>query len=411
MTIIEFYDTIALENIAGTLLCEPDQMILLGGDRKQLEQVVALYQSILAKNGIQTQISPKSVNKNNLQELVDSLAQIVESHNDCVFDLTGGEDLYLVAVGIIMNRYKERVQCHRFNFRNGTLHDCDADGRICRSKSFDLSIENHISIYGGNIVSDPQEELFTYPWEFVEEFERDIDTMWSICRKDPKRWNAQATTLGIIGRYFEMPDELSVSVDKEIATSVLAEKGFQFAFDSNLLHELQRNGLIHSLVMQNTVSFCFKNEQVKQTLTVAGQILELTVAKAMRACKDKDGSPLYHDVKVGVVIAWDRLGEKTDHPSINEIDVIAMKGCVPVFISCKNGNFDTNELYKLNTVAEHFGSKYAKKALISTELDKLGERAEYLRARMDDLNIHNIENVDEMPHADFEKVLKSLWRS
>ena len=82
---------------------------------------------------------------------------------------------------------------------------------------------------------------------------------------------------------------------------------------------------------------------------------------------------------------------------------------IPIFISCKNGDFDANELYKLNTVAEHFGSKYSKKVLVSTELDKLGEKSNYIRARMDDMGIRSVENVDEMNDSEFERVLKSLW--
>jgi hypothetical protein len=161
--------------------------------------------------------------------------------------------------------------------------------------------------------------------------------------------------------------------------------------------------------MQDTISFVFKNEQVKQCLTIAGQILELAVAKTMRSIKDKDGAQLYHDVKVGVVIDWDRAEEIDEYRTINEIDVMAIKGGIPIFISCKNGDFDANELYKLNTVAEHFGSKYSKKVLISTELDKLGEKSDYIRARMDDMGIRSVENVDEMNDSELERVLRSLW--
>jgi hypothetical protein len=129
----------------------------------------------------------------------------------------------------------------------------------------------------------------------------------------------------------------------------------------------------------------------------------------MRSIKDKNGAPLYHDVKVGVVIDWDRAEEDEEYRTINEIDVVAMKGSIPIFISCKNGDFDANELYKLNTVAEHFGNKYSKKVLISTELDKLGEKSDYIRARMDDMGIRSVENVDEMNDSELERVLRSLW--
>ena len=85
-----------------------------------------------------------------------------------------------------------------------------------------------------------------------------------------------------------------------------------------------------------------------------------------------------------------------------------MKGLVAFFISCKNGSVGDDELYKLNTVAERFGGKYAKKVLVSTEIDALGRTSEYIRARMKDMNIRSIDNVDEMPDDAFEKELKNI---
>ena len=45
-----------------------------------------------------------------------------------------------------------------------------------------------------------------------------------------------------------------------------------------------------------------------------------------------------------------------------------MKGLRPVFISCKNGKFDDEELFKFSTVSEQFGGKYVKKALVTNYL-------------------------------------------
>ena len=41
----------------------------------------------------------------------------------------------------------------------------------------------------------------------------------------------------------------------------------------------------------------------------------------------------------------------------NEIDVMLMRGVVPVFVSCKNGAVKMDELYKLDTVAQRFGGR------------------------------------------------------
>ena len=74
---------------------------------------------------------------------------------------------------------------------------------------------------------------------------------------------------------------------------------------------------------------------------------------------------------------------------MNEIDVIALDGFVPVIVSCKCGNqANKDAIYELETVARRFGGKYARKMLVSvknmTPVDK--ERA----AEMDiDIRILN----------------------
>ena len=409
MTIVEFYDKASIENIVGALLCQPAKVVFVCDKHKELERAINLYRGILDRNNVASELAYRTVNRNNLQEIIDTLAAIVEEHDDCVFDLTGGEDLYLVAVGAIMERYKGRVQCHRFNLKSDMLNDCDADGNVCSSRSFDISIRDNIAIYGGQIVTDEKCEIYTYPWDFNEEFLRDIDAMWDICRNNTRLWNAQIGTLGAVCEAFANEDPMHLCFDKKQASPVLREMGIKLVCAPWILNELNKHGLISSLVMGDTVSLVFKNEQVKRCLTVSGQILELAVASKMIGLRDKEGLPLYHDVRVGVVIDWDRPEAADLYRTVNEIDVMAMRGSIPVFISCKNGFFDVNELYKLNTVAGRFGHKYAKKVLVSTELDKLGQRGEYIRARMEDMKIRSVENVDAISSSEFERILRSLW--
>jgi hypothetical protein len=111
------------------------------------------------------------------------------------------------------------------------------------------------------------------------------------------------------------------------------------------------------IIIQIIVSY--KNEQVKKCLTKAGQALEMKIYTTAKALLDKDGVPFYDDTLNGVVIDWD--GEFHDesvediYDTENEIDVMLMHDVVPVFISCKNGTVTSDELYKLNTVADHYG--------------------------------------------------------
>jgi hypothetical protein len=46
-------------------------------------------------------------------------------------------------------------------------------------------------------------------------------------------------------------------------------------------------------------------------------------------------------------------------------------------------------------VAERFGGKYARKVLVATALDSLGETGKYIRQRAQDMNIRVVENLGE----------------
>ena len=131
----------------------------------------------------------------------------------------------------------------------------------------------------------------------------------------------------------------------------------------------------------------------------------------MKSLTDSEGNPLYNEVIVGAVIDWDRSDEDNAYRTINEIDVLAMKGAIPIFISCKNGNFDENELYKLTTVADHFGEKYAKKVLVATSISDFGEQGMYLRQRAKDMNIKLIEGVQDIDDVELEKKLRNIWNN
>ena len=411
MVILEFYDKTPLNNICGALLCQPEQVIFVGSNIDKMERGIEKFKTVLRNNNINTNLSYICTDKNDLYSIVDKLSQIVEHFDDsCAFDITGGDELFLVAVGIVMEKYGEKVQCHRFNFNHNEIYDCDADGKVLDVKSFDISIEDNISIYGGDIVTDHDEDFYTYFWDFNKDFLLDIESMWSICRNNPKLWNAQINTLGAICDSFEMTSPLQIYFNQETARSVLYDSHDKYTLLPWMLSKFQKCGLISSLYIDDIISFKFKNDQVKRCLTVAGQILELFIAKKMLSIKDTDGSPLYNDIKVGTVIRWGQSDDDDETSTVNEIDVIAMKGAIPVFISCKNGYFNANELYKLNTVADKFGNNYAKKVLVATDMSKLGTQGELLNARMSDMGIKCISDLDQMDDETLENILASIWK-
>jgi hypothetical protein len=202
---------------------------------------------------------------------------------------------------------------------------------------------------------------------------------------------------------------VSASIDK-----VEKELEKPYGIDADFVNKLLEDGLLtHYTEEGDKVYVGFKNEQVKRCLTVEGQVLELKVFFAVNDAKSEDGVPVYQDAMNGVVIDWDgefhnkSAGEEYD--TENEVDIMLMHDIVPVFISCKNGQVTADELYKLQTVSQRFGGDYAKKVLVATALDALGDSANYLRQRAEDMNIQIIDNIQEISDEALLQIVSTLW--
>ena len=77
----------------------------------------------------------------------------------------------------------------------------------------------------------------------------------------------------------------------------------------------------------------------------------------------------------------------------------------PLFISCKNGDIGEEELYKLNTVAERFGSRFARKMLIATDLERKGPMSmkAYIQ-RAKDMGIYLVTDAGELTDRQWQQI-------
>lgn len=411
MTIVEFFDKNAVENIASALLCRPDKVILVGDSGKQMHKCKEKYSQVISARGLNVEFEVASTSRNNLMECVRVLSKIAEENEDCIFDLEGGDDLFLVAVGIVFDRYSDRVRLHRFNIGTNHLTDCDADGKVCNIAPFDMTVDENVAIYNGRVITAEESHLGTFDWDFNDEFRNDIYSMWKICKENPSVWNNQISCIAKFYAEQNNPDSLEFCAPTSEIHEFLKNNPLFIDQFSSLLRKLSLNGFIKSLSRtEKNISFEFKNDQIKRTLTLAGRLLELLVTKCAIDVTEKNGEKVYNDIKTGVYIDWDGVVEQNTIIDVsNEIDVMLMKGLTPVFISCKNGKFDVDELYKLFVVAQRFGGEYAKKGLFVTEAITDTPKGKYLRARAKDMNIRIIDDIANKSSIEIEKELRTLW--
>lgn len=414
MTVVEFFDGVSIDNMASCLAIKPDKIIFIG-DKKPMRKQEKAYLRFAESCGIKVAFDYKPIDRTSLKKIIEVLSEIAETEEDCLFDLTGGEDLILVAMGIVFEKYKNtrKIQMHRVNIKNGNIYDCDNDGISPKAEPPKITVKDNIMLYGGCVVPYNGEKG-TYEWKFDIDFEADLKAMWDICKRNPHSWNLLIGTLGYMAKENDTDiRQLSFYADKNYTREAMKCQNLKFTWNKGIMDKFKKHGLITDLSDgDDVVSFIFKNEQIKLCLTKEGTVLELMTLRCAKMVKDDDGQSMYNDAISGVYIDWDaELHDISDEEkdTENEIDVILMDGLVPIFISCKNGRIDDAELYKLNTVAEKFGGPYAKKVLVTSYGGNRSEESKQsVRQRADDMNIKRIEMVHDISEEEFINKIKNI---
>ena len=143
--------------------------------------------------------------------------------------------------------------------------------------------------------------------------------------------------------------------------TVKGEHGTRNTANEAALRALERLDFIRALTIipGERVSFRFRDLNTRAWLRDVGSVLELYTYKA---CLD---SGIFHDVISSAVVRWDDV---VGHSSVsNEIDVMAARGVIPLFLSCKACDIKTEALNELAILRDRFGGKGAKAVIVTTE--------------------------------------------
>nr|MCR5835820.1 DUF1887 family protein [Lachnospiraceae bacterium] len=243
-------------------------------------------------------------------------------------------------------------------------------------------------IHGGDIIDYINNNNYNFHWNFTSGFVNDINSMWHLYQKNLDVWNRE------IGNMQQM-------YNKE--TDMLHGKA------NSIMVELINLGILN---ISDEMCFSFKNRQIKEFLMKVGNLLELFVCTSASVIKDEEGNKFFDDIRVGVNIDWDGIyHDVTDviKDTKNEIDVILMKNNIPVFISCKSGDLNVEELYKLHTVALKFGGTKVKKVLLISDFNKKGVARSYYLQRAEDMDITVETDVHKYSVEDLNKLLVGLF--
>ncbi len=420
MTIVEFYDETVLHNLSAALYFPADNIYIVGESYKKMTKNSEAFEKLLRKHGRTAQIHYVALPKHNLDKVLEKLCEIANSDSKVVFDISGGSDYLLAAAGITAERCSSSdIQIQHMSIRSQNFV-CIGNTKFYpdNRKRVNLSCDEVIELHGGKIVYAHEKSSGTVTWNFEkDDFLADVLKMWELNKADSRCWNKNTSKLGELENFAhaDFDDDiirLDISISKKYAIS--KNKGQLIEDVTEHLESLSKEGLIYRYVNNDTsLRFIFKNEQVRSCLLKAGNVLELFTYLAALKAKNRNGQIVYNDARSGAMLDWDGKVHVSTVGLVeteNEIDGLFVSGMIPVFVSCKNGNVNEDEFYKLLTVANRLGGKYAKKVLVATDLQKLDTAMESFENRATEMGIRIIDGVYNMTLEDLAGKLASVMK-
>ncbi len=392
MTVIECFDRCPLVNIAATLAARPAELVLIGRG-VDVSRPAAVYRTLLKAKGFQTVVQAHTLPVD-LREATQALTALVKSHAACAIDIVGGDEALLAAAGIVYHTVGEAsLSLWCTDIEQQTVEDL-THHRTLPIPAELLTVSDLIRLHGGSV-----RQTATL---LDDRDDRDIDTLWALAKADNTAWNTRLMYLNEFEKRAGINSaRLSVTLKGRSlkgAVNRFSQKREQLGM---LLRALHRRGLLTELYDGDDLQYTYKNAAVREALSGAGNILEMKVLAEARRAR-RNGEQVFHDCVRGVTIDWDGNGPSRTH---NEIDVIAMHGLTPVFISCKNGHVAEAEMYKLAAVAHRFGGTTVRKMLVVTDLPAEKRAAAHDRAAS--LGITLIDNAEDLSSDEWRQKLFS----
>ena len=350
-TLIELYDERAIENVLAADMFRPQRIIYLcptevAQNREQQNTIRDFFR----RRGWEPELFFMEASSYKVDRIVRQLLTISEKYPDCAMDVTGGSDAELFAAG--MFAAQANVAAFTYSRRKNRFYNISgaefADNVPC---NLSYAVEDFFLMAGGTLLPGRVDNTT------LKRYLNDIDPFFDCFLRHRRDWTNIITHMQRVS-----PAEYGQVPPMFIRGNyvVKGERGGRISAKEDALREFERIGFIRNLniVSGKSVSFRFRDENTRAWLRDVGSVLELYVYKA---CLDAN---IFNDIISSAVVRWN---EVLGHASvINEIDVMATRGVVPLFISCKVSDVKTEALNELAILRDRFGGKGAKAAIVST---------------------------------------------
>ena len=350
-TLIELYDERAIENVLAADMFRPQRIIYLcptevAQSRDRQEQIAGFFRH----RGWNPELIFVEASQYKVDRILRQLLTISEKYPDCALDVTGGSDAELFAAGLFAAQAK--ISVFTYSRRKNRFYNISgaefADNLPC---DIQYSVKDFFLMAGGTLLPGRVDN------GVLKEYLDIIDPFFGCFLQYRRDWTNIVT---YIQRVSPSESDQVPSMDVQGDYTVKGERGGRINAKEDALHTFEDIGFLQDLRISSgeMVSFRFRDVNTRAWMRDVGSVLELYVYKA---CLD---AGIFNDIISSAVVRWN---EVLGHGSVvNEIDIVATRGVVPLFISCKVSDVKTEALNELAILRDRFGGKGAKAAIVST---------------------------------------------
>ena len=386
-TLIELYDERPLENVLGVEVFRPRVVIYICPQDIASDALAQKkLRDYFAHRGQKVELIFYKADIFNVRSVLDLLRTITERYGECAIDITGGTDAVLFAAGMLCSESGHPVFTYSrkknrfYDIRNAPF----ADALPC---TIEYSVEDIFRMAGGAIRRGRVDNAV------LSGYLDDFDPFFRVYMENRREWEHIVT---YIQRLSPTRQDGTYSLEARGPYTVKGQRASRIDAPEAALRSLEQIDMIRDLTIgSEEVSFRFRNGQIRAWLRDVGSVLELYVYKV---CLD---TGLFGDVRSSVIVDWDELEE---NPVSNELDVMCVRGVVPLFISCKTCDAKTEALNELAILRDRFGGNVARAAIVTAE-----RGSNPLRKRGAELGIRVIDLYD-LQKGRLPKRLRELMR-
>ena len=380
--LLELYSSDSTENAISMLsrdydrtvfFCSPD---LIPNSRKQARMISLFHRQF------GSEVSFRDISECTFEAVIESFVKETPEipGNSYYFDLTGGSSLFIAAAGyFVSSSSRDDISMHLYDPRRGEI--VFGKGTPAPEADRALLFSDAVMLNGGLQLSSEYGSELLGNRDFISDTMR----LWNAVKMLPLEWN----------RFCSVP-YLNPSLDSGEKIRRKTTKKNDETVCRKVLQSLEEAGIVESIVFgdgfcEYTLSEKIKNRELYEK---SGTVLEILTALAA-AC-----TGLFYDISASTKLDYDGIILCEPDETRNEIDVTMMYGHLPVFISCKNTAVTKEYLYEIQTMAKHFGGKYAIPVIVSSVNSNLS-----IRNRAREMGIVLIYGISTISRNEFSTLL------